>query len=114
MSNKNLTYVEIKEKIERLKVEAQEARQRGLQEVKELVTLAMADYDMTVDELISLMTGNQAKSAAKAAKAPTTPGKPLYRNPENAKETWTGKGREPGWMKGQDREKFLIKDEAQQ
>lgn len=39
---------------------------------------------------------------------------PKYRNPANATETWTGRGRMPVWMKtlidkGAKREKFLIK-----
>jgi DNA-binding protein H-NS len=39
---------------------------------------------------------------------------PKYRNPANAAETWTGRGRMPVWMKtlvdkGAKREKFLIK-----
>lgn len=39
---------------------------------------------------------------------------PKYRNPANAKETWTGRGRQPRWMaaltaKGKKPEDFLIK-----
>ena len=39
---------------------------------------------------------------------------PKYRNPANATETWTGRGRMPLWMKaltdkGAKRDKFLIK-----
>src|SRR4051794_26861983 len=30
---------------------------------------------------------------------------PKYRNPESG-ETWTGRGREPGWIKGKNREEF--------
>jgi len=30
-----------------------------------------------------------------------------YRDPETGK-TWTGLGREPKWLKGQERERFLI------
>ncbi|HDR8951596.1 TPA: H-NS family nucleoid-associated regulatory protein [Burkholderia cepacia] len=30
-----------------------------------------------------------------------------YRDPESGK-TWSGRGREPGWIKGQDHSKFLI------
>lgn len=32
---------------------------------------------------------------------------PKYRNPETG-DTWTGRGREPSWIKGKDREEFLV------
>jgi DNA-binding protein H-NS len=40
---------------------------------------------------------------------------PKYRHPENADQTWTGKGRQPDWMKealasGQSKDDFLIKE----
>lgn len=59
--------------------------------------------------------------AAKGVKAPSSRagrklGKvaPKYRNPANAKETWTGRGKHPRWMaeliaKGKKVEDFLIK-----
>jgi DNA-binding protein H-NS len=40
---------------------------------------------------------------------------PKYRHPENADQTWTGKGRQPDWMKealasGQSKDDFLIEE----
>ena len=59
-----------------------------------------------------------AKGAKKAAKKTASSRKlgkvaPKYRNPANAKETWTGRGLPPRWMadlikKGKKREDFLI------
>jgi DNA-binding protein H-NS len=66
------------------------------------------------------------RGAAKAAKASKTAGRkgakarktgkvaPKYRNPANARDTWTGRGLPPRWMaelikKGKKREDFLIK-----
>ena len=59
-----------------------------------------------------------ASTAGKARK--TTKGRslgkvpPKYRNPANAKETWTGRGKQPRWLaaetaKGRKLEEFLIK-----
>ena len=31
-----------------------------------------------------------------------------YRNPETG-DTWTGRGREPGWIKGKNRDEFALK-----
>lgn len=49
------------------------------------------------------------KTGRKLGKVP-----PKYRNPANAKETWTGRGKQPRWMaeltsKGKKPEDFLIK-----
>jgi DNA-binding protein H-NS len=33
---------------------------------------------------------------------------PKYRHPETG-DTWTGRGREPGWIKGKNRQDFAIK-----
>jgi DNA-binding protein H-NS len=40
---------------------------------------------------------------------------PKYRHPENADQTWSGRGRQPEWMKealaaGQSKDDFLIKE----
>jgi DNA-binding protein H-NS len=39
----------------------------------------------------------------------------MYRHPENADQTWSGRGRQPDWMKealaaGKSKDDFLIKD----
>ena len=61
-------------------------------------------------------TGKKAAKATKAAK-PRKPGKkvaPKYRNPANAQELWSGRGKQPRWLaeqvkKGRKVEEFLIK-----
>ncbi len=97
---------------------------------KKLIALAKAD-GYTIAELFGgkaaakkaapakKATKKATKKAAKAAKAakPRKPGKkvaPKYRNPANAKELWSGRGRQPRWLaeqvkKGKKVEEFLIK-----
>ncbi|HYG05937.1 MAG TPA: H-NS histone family protein [Stenotrophomonas sp.] len=84
----------------------------------QLTRLAKAE-GYTVEELF----GGAAAPAAgrgKAAKTSSRAGRklgkvpPKYRNPANAKETWTGRGKQPRWMaeltsKGKKVEDFLIK-----
>ena len=46
-------------------------------------------------------------------KAPRKAIEPRYRNPENASETWTGRGKQPRWLAaaigaGRKLEEFLI------
>ncbi|MCF7701813.1 H-NS histone family protein [Loktanella sp. M215] len=55
---------------------------------------------------LSELTGGQVKKTK--AVSP-----PKYRHPENPEQTWTGRGRQPDWMKdalenGQSKEEFLI------
>ncbi len=49
-------------------------------------------------------------TSTKEFKAATVP---MYRHPENADQTWSGRGRQPDWMKqalaaGQSKDDFLI------
>ena len=52
------------------------------------------------------MSAPKSRKTAKVA--------PKYRNPDNPKETWTGRGKQPRWLaaetaKGRKLEEFLIK-----
>ena len=60
-----------------------EERKRVLVRMKELA----ASVDMTLEEVI-------AYSSAKKTK-----GEPKYQNPENPRQTWTGRGKRPSWIK---------------
>lgn len=78
---------------------------------KKLVALAKAE-GYTIAELF----GGKAPAAKKAAKKAGTTRKvaPKYRNPANAKETWSGRGKQPRWLaelvkKGKKPEDFLIR-----
>lgn len=74
----------------------------------------------TLEELFgSAAAGGKATKTTKATKAGGKTGRklpkvaPKYRNPANAEETWTGRGRQPRWLaeltsQGQKVEDFLI------
>jgi len=60
----------------------------------------------TVEELFGFGKSAAGKQRSKAA--------PKYRDPANPANTWTGRGRPPGWMQakldaGKKKEEFLIK-----
>ena len=57
-------------------------------------------YGVTADELVEAMGG--LKSKRKGVKA-----KPKYRDPATG-VIWSGRGKEPAWIKGKKREDFLI------
>jgi DNA-binding protein H-NS len=56
------------------------AKQRVRDEVKEKINELLASAGLSADELFG----------GKVA--------PKYRNPDNARETWTGRGRRPRWL----------------
>lgn len=71
----------------------------------------------TIEELFGAPTA--ARTGKRAGKPGPKPGRklgkvaPKYRNPANAKETWTGRGRQPRWLAeliagGKKLEDFLI------
>jgi DNA-binding protein H-NS len=68
----------------------------------------MADYGLTTDDLLPRRRGRPAGSGAKTAKAEKTPYPPKYRDPKTGK-TWSGRGRQPGWL-GKNINRFLIPD----
>ncbi|KAF1014070.1 MAG: Trans-acting regulatory protein HvrA [Stenotrophomonas maltophilia] len=95
------------------------AKRRPITKVRaQLSKLAKAE-GYTIEELFGGEPAPCVRKAAKAAPAKTAGRKlgkvaPKYRNPANAKETWTGRGKQPRWMveqtaKGKKPEDFLIK-----
>ncbi len=66
------------------------------------VEAAAREMGFTLVELMG-MPGKKTKSVSPAK----------YRHPENPEQTWTGRGRQPDWMKdalenGQSKDEFLI------
>lgn len=76
--------------------------QQEVIEVREKIEALLDKHGFTLDEVMS------------AKKARTV--KPKYRNPNNAAETWTGRGRRPSWAEqivssGGDLNDYLIEQE---
>lgn len=57
-------------------------------------------YGITADELVEAMGGLKSKRKG-------VPAKPKYRDPATG-TIWSGRGKEPAWIKGQKREDFAI------
>ena len=102
------------------------AKRKPAAQVKAAVAKFLKSTGWTFDELYGKSVA--VKPAAAATAAPTAAPKarkstkgrslgkvaPKYRNPANAKETWTGRGKQPRWLaaettKGKKLEEFLIK-----
>ncbi|WP_299775988.1 H-NS histone family protein [uncultured Tateyamaria sp.] len=77
--------------IEQIQKEAEQAmkaaKARELRDARAAAEKAAAEFGFSLSELTSHKT-------AKVAKSP-----PKYAHPENPSKTWTGKGRQPNWVK---------------
>jgi DNA-binding protein H-NS len=60
------------------------SKMEALDKIKRLAK----EYDLTYDEVVAAI-----RTATKRGKAP-----PIYRNPDNPRQTWSGKGEAPGWF----------------
>lgn len=87
---------------------------------KKLTQLAKAEGYSIAELFGGSPAAGAAKSAAKPAAKKTSKGKslgkvaPKYRNPDNASETWAGRGKQPRWLAahtsaGRALGEFLIK-----
>lgn len=97
MSFKELSELEL-----RVKKAKSGAQERSRSEVRSKIEAMAAAAGFKISDLFGGRGGKGRKVAAK------------YVNPDNASETWTGRGRQPRWLsaklKGGERiEKFLIK-----
>ncbi|KVF78106.1 H-NS histone family protein [Burkholderia diffusa] len=97
-------YRELKAQADELMKRAEEARQAELETVLQEVRTRVAEYGLTPRQIF----GRQGSAARVARK--TAAIAPKYRDP-NTGATWSGRGREPAWIKGKRRERFLIERE---
>jgi DNA-binding protein H-NS len=100
------TYKELQAEIKNLQMRAEKARRAEVASVIADIKEKMREYGITEADL-------SGKSASK--KQPKKTGavvKPKYRNVATG-ETWTGRGKPPKWIAGQDRNQYLIENNPQ-
>lgn len=93
------SYKQLTAQLEKLHKEVAAAREKAVADAIAEIRQMIADYDITPEEL-----GFSSRPASGARKRPLPP---RYRNPKTG-ETWSGRGRTPGWLAGKNRERFLI------
>ena len=96
------------------------SERQPIEKVRAQLTKVAKAAGYTLDEIFGApATAEKGKRGPKAAKAAGKTGRklpkvqPKYRNPANAEETWTGRGKQPRWLaeltaKGKKVEDFLI------
>ena len=96
------SYKELLAQREKLEKQIEEAKAKEYAEVLNEIKQKMADYGITLAEL-----GGGRGKLGKAGRARAGVA-PKYRDPASG-STWSGRGKPPRWIAGQDREQFLIK-----
>lgn len=91
------SYKDIQAQIAELQQQAVAQRESELSGAIQQIRALMQEYGITVDDLQS----SRRKAAAK------TPAAIQFRHPETG-ETWSGRGRMPRWMSGNDKEQFRV------
>lgn len=95
----NLDFAQLRELGQQVAQQIAAIKEQEVQRAGEQIQAMAAALDMTVSELLE-QTGvlNQKSKKTKGAASSGVKGQPLYRNPEDASKTWTGRGRQPGWV----------------
>ncbi|CAB3761027.1 H-NS histone family protein [Paraburkholderia solisilvae] len=94
------TYKQLTAQLDKLHKEMSLAREKEVAQAIADIREKIAEYGITAEEL-----GFSSKRPA--ARKPALP--PKYRNPKTG-ETWSGRGRAPGWLAGKNRDRFLIEE----
>jgi DNA-binding protein H-NS len=94
------TYKQLTAQLEKLHKEVAFAHENEVAQVIADIKRKIVEYDLTIEEL-----GFTSKRGGKTVMKPPLPAR--YRNPETG-ETWSGRGRTPGWLVGRNKERFLI------
>ena len=95
----NLDFAQLKELGQQVAQQIAATKQQEVQRAGEKIQEMAKSLDMSVQELLE-QTGvlNQKPKKVQGASSSGIKGQPLYRNPDDASKTWTGRGRQPGWV----------------
>jgi DNA-binding protein H-NS len=88
---------EIQAQIEQLQQQAAAQREQELSGAIQQIRDLMQEFGITVDDLQTSRKKNAAKKSATVQ----------FRNPQTG-DTWSGRGRTPNWLAGQDKEQFRV------
>jgi DNA-binding protein H-NS len=93
------SYIELQNQIAELQRAAEEARAQEIQGAIEQIKKLMQDYGLSINDIVS--SGKKRGGKAKAD------GVVQFR--DNEGNTWSGRGRMPGWLQGKDKEQYRVK-----
>lgn len=103
----SLSPAELQALIKNAEAQMESARKNHVKEVRAKIDAILASSGLTIGEVYPTRGG-------KVAKGPKAAVAPKYRNPDNAAQTWSGRGKRPTWFvdalkkKGVTAESLLI------
>lgn len=112
------TYQELKAQAEKLMAQAEQLRKEEVASVAKEVATKLNEYEIGLADLkaagYTFASQDTNPKFGKAKKASTGHVAMKYRDPKNAANEWSGRGRTPGWLQnylnaGKSKEDFLIK-----
>ena len=97
---------QLKEQIEKVR---KEERGAAIEQIKALVE----KYQIQSSSIFGRKRTKRAETteAGEEPPKPKTKLPPKYRDPETGK-TWTGRGNQPKWLEGKNKEDYLIREET--
>jgi DNA-binding protein H-NS len=93
------TYKQLKDQIEELQRQAEEARAQEVNGAVNQIKTLMQDYGITISDL----DGAGRKKSSKSGQQSNV------QFQDESGNTWSGRGRMPAWLKGKDKEQFRVK-----
>ena len=87
----SLSPAELQALIKNAEAQMESARKNQVQEVRTKIDALLKSAGLSIDEVYPRRGG-------KGAKGPKAAVAPKYRNPENAAQTWSGRGKRPRWF----------------
>lgn len=112
------TYQELKAQAAKLLAQAEEMRKEEIASVAKEVAAKLNEYEISLSDLkaagYAFATSDAGPKFSKAKKASTGTVAMKYRDPKNASNEWSGRGRSPKWIQayeaaGKKKDDFLIK-----
>jgi len=88
---KSLNYNQLGDLIEKAKARQQELVKEKASRLREKINAMVKAEGFGLDEVLG-------RAGSRASKARGTKVKPKYRNPADASQTWTGRGKRPRWF----------------
>lgn len=92
-----LDYSQLRELAAQVAQQIAVAQKQELQRAGEQIAELARSLDMSVPELLDA-TGVLGQKSKKQSGTSAAKGPALYRNPADASETWSGRGRKPFWL----------------
>jgi DNA-binding protein H-NS len=93
------SYKELQAQIAELQIKAEEARINEIQEALKRIKELMDQYGISAAEVLGQKRGNKKNFEKKKIAAQF----------QDGDKTWSGRGREPNWLKGKEKEKFRVR-----